>query len=105
MFNFFNMLGNYDNRKVDKYEKDDLLVSTVECNDGDKAFETAICHPFYNDDKHVIVEAYNTKQLAQEGHDKWVKVMTTTKPDFLEDCQNASISKYMNNIKFYRKEK
>lgn len=93
MFNFLNMAGNYNDRKVDRYDdpNSNLFISTAEVNDGNQPFETAICSEFYNDNNHVIVEAYNTREQAQIGHDKWVRIMTTTEPESLTDCKNSSL--------------
>ena len=79
MMGMFEMMGNYASRKVARFEKDDLMVSTCSVTDADKPYETAVAHPSYNDGKIVIVEDYNTVEEAQTGHDKWVKTMTAKK--------------------------
>lgn len=88
------MLGNYEERKVARYEKDGLMVSTAFVTDSRQPYETAICHPRYNDGEHIIVELYNDKESAQEGHDKWVNKMTSKKlPETLRDASSAEIAK------------
>lgn len=70
-FNFLNDIDNYEDRKVEKTEPEDnngIGVST--CNTSDEGYETAILdangiHP---------VERYATKELAVEGHKKWVSL-------------------------------
>ena len=109
LFGFLDMLGNYDERRVDRYENDEILVSTVEVTDGDKPFETAIKHPEYGKTgAMIIVEKYDTVEQAQKGHTKWVElVKTDTLPDTLVDCQNAAVSKLINaeNLTYTRKKK
>ena len=93
MFDFFMDVGNYDARKVDRYEADGFFVDTCACSHGSKPFETAVEHPDYNDGEMVIVEAYDTKEEAQAGHAKWVKRMTAdVLPEQLVDCQNAGLA-------------
>ena len=95
MFRFLDMIGNYEERKVDRYEKEGLLVDTAAVNDSDKPFETAVACPAYNNGKWVIVELYNTKKQAQAGHNKWVKKMTAkTLPKNLKDVSTAEIATF-----------
>ena len=94
MFNFFGMMGNYEDRKVDRYEKDGLMVDTCEVTDSDQPFETAVEHPNYNEGMMVVVQMYDTKEEAQIGHDNWVKLMTTKNlPKALHDVSTAAIAK------------
>jgi hypothetical protein len=84
---------------VDDYEQGDLVVDTVAVNDATEPYETGIRHPKYNNGKWVIVETYNTKELAQVGHDKWVAVMTAeTLPTKLMDRSTAAIAKMCDNF-------
>ena len=93
MFNFFSMADNYEDRKVDRYEADGMIIDTASVTDGNQPYETGICHPEYNKGDWVIVEAYDTKEEAQAGHEKWVARMTSGNlPSSLRDCQNAGIS-------------
>ncbi len=106
MFDFLNMAGNYDSRKVGLYKSDNLVVSTAAVTDGNHPYETAVKHPEYNDDKLVIVEAYDSKEDAQSGHDRWIFTMSAEDlPEFLQDCQNAKISSFMTKeeLRFPRK--
>jgi hypothetical protein len=92
MFEFLGMAGNYEQRKVDRYDGDGLMVSTAAVNDSSKPYETAVKHVDYNDDKHVIVELYDTKEEAQKGHDKWVATMTADAlPNKLIDVSTSSV--------------
>lgn len=97
MFEFLNDFGNYDERKVDHTELEGgAQIDTARVSDGRQPFETAVSHPDYNDDKWVIVEAYDTKEDAQKGHDRWVKTMGTDPlPTELKDCSNANISGFV----------
>lgn len=92
MFFGIDMAGNYDSRKVDRYEDGDLVVSTARVTDSDKPYETAVMHPLYNDGKFVIVELYDTEDEARNGHEHWVRTMTQDElPDELRDVSTASI--------------
>ena len=96
MFDFLLDMGNYEDRKVDCHEDDTLIVDTARCSDGRKPYETAVQHPEYNSGKWVIVEAYDTKEEAQEGHNKWVAKMTSASiPPSLKDCGNAGVSQLL----------
>lgn len=93
------MLGNYDDRKVGRYEADGLRVSTALVYDAAHPYETAVAHPEYNDDKWVIVEAYNSLEEAARGHERWVKTMTSESlPSQLVDCANSEISQIIAEI-------
>ncbi len=79
MSDFRSMAFDYEGRKVDRYKVGDLFVSTVRVTDSAKPFETGVVHPAYNNNEPIVVELYNTKEEAQEGHNKWVKIMTARK--------------------------
>ena len=87
MFEFLSMMGNYESRKVDRYNgPDGFYISTAAVNDSDHHYETAVAHPQFNDGKLIIVEMYDTKAEAQAGHTKWVQTMTAkTLPKSLAD--------------------
>lgn len=94
MFGILGMMGNYEQRKVDNFKKDKIVVDTVRVTDSHKPFETGICHPDYKGGDWVIVELYDTKEEAQTGHDRWVKTMTAKKlPAVLNDVSTAEIFK------------
>lgn len=91
MFDFL-FAAPYENRKVARHDGDDFYISTASVNDGSHPYETAICHPDYNDNKIVIVEAYDSRDAALTGHDKWVKKLTAKKlPKALVDCGNSGV--------------
>ncbi len=92
-FSFFDMMDDYDDRKIARHEKDDLLVSTAEVTDSGQPYETAVSHPKYNDDKIIIVEMYDTKAEAKRGHKRWVGKMTAKRlPKELRDVSTSGIS-------------
>lgn len=99
----FDMIGNYEERKVARYEKDGLFISTAMVTDGDDPYETAVAHPQYNDGIMVIVESYPTKAAAKRGHAKWLKRMTAKRlPKQLVDCRNSWASKLCGDLVFER---
>ena len=78
LFDFLEMSGNYEERKVANYSEGKLVVDTCAVTDSSKPYETGITHPDYKDGDWIVVELYDTKEQALEGHDKWVKKMTGT---------------------------
>ena len=87
---------NYEERKVDFFNNGVCEVSTVSVTDGNLEFETAISHPNYNDGELIVIQAYATKELAQKGHDNWIKIMTSDSlPDKIRDCGNFFMSQIL----------
>lgn len=69
MFEFLLDAGNYDLRKVARTNLDcGLIISTAYTSD--EGYETAIID---GDEVHPV-ERYETKELAEVGHDKWCKI-------------------------------
>jgi len=94
MFDFLMMGFNYDVRAVARFENEEsgLVVDTCAVSDSEDLFETGVLHPDYNDGKRVIVETYETKELAQKGHENWVALMTAKDlPEKLFDVSSAGI--------------
>ena len=88
-------IGNYESRKVARYEKDDVFVDTCAVTDAEQPYETAVAHPQYNDGEIIIVELYDDIESARKGHAKWVKRMTSKKlPVSIEDKSTAQIVKF-----------
>lgn len=93
MFDFFSMVGNYEQRAVARFEEGHLIIDTCAVTDSTQPYETGVCHPAYNDGAWVIVELYDTKEEAQVGHDKWIKTMAADElPDSLRDVSSAGIA-------------
>lgn len=104
MFEFLSDFGNYEDRKVGRYDADGLIVSTAAVSDGMQPYETAICHSEYNDRNPIIVEGYDSRSAAQEGHDKWVKLMTDVNlPEQLIDCINSGTRQLLGGKIIYQK--
>jgi hypothetical protein len=74
---FVGQINTYDQRKVDHYESNDLVVDTVQVHDSEQPYETGVCHPLYNNGKWIIVQLYDSLEEASKGHEEWVKKMTT----------------------------
>jgi hypothetical protein len=73
-----------------KFDDDRGVIDTVLNWDGKRPYETGIRHPDYAEGRWIIVEAYNTKEDAQKGHDEWVTRMTSDqRPEKLTDCNNS----------------
>ena len=80
IFDWVSMAGNYEERKVNRYKKGDLIIDTAMVTDSEFQYETAIKHPCYHEGYWIIVENYDTLNEAKKGHKKWVEVMTRDKP-------------------------
>lgn len=87
-------MGNYESRKVARDDfGDDFYISTAAVNDSSQPSESAIKHPAYNFGKLVIVQMYDTKEQAEAGHKRWVKLMTAKSlPSHLVDVSTAEIA-------------
>jgi hypothetical protein len=94
MFDFIYDMFNHEARRVDNTVLDgSTTIDTCKVSDGKQPYETGIECPKYNNGNWVIVEAYDTKEEAQAGHNKWVGIMSSDKqPDKLVDCRNAHIT-------------
>lgn len=87
------MEESYEDRVVSHFEEGDLIVDTAEVTDGKQPYETGICSLYYNEGKWVIVEAYDTKEEAEIGHNCWVEKMTKDAlPTTLVDCVNCQVA-------------
>ncbi len=97
MYGISDMVGTYEERKVQLDEFDWGMVSTARVTDGTLPYETAVEHRDYADKdgqyRHmVIVENYATKEEALIGHSKWVALMTSDPlPEKLADCNNSGL--------------
>lgn len=100
MFDFINMIGNHEQRKIDQYNNGKLCIDTCMVTDSDEPYETGIVHPNYNNNEWVIVEMYGTKEEAQKGHNKWIKIMTAKElPSELKDVSTSTIKKMVDIFK------
>lgn len=80
-------MDNYEERVVARDNYDWGFIDTAAVSDVPEPFETAVAHELYGEGSGggmVIVESYHSKKAAQKGHKKWVKIMTTTEPEYLE---------------------
>jgi len=77
LFGYLDMAYNHEERCVGTYDKDGVFVDTSLVTDAHKPYETGIEHPLYNDGVMIIVEYYDTKEDAAEGHERWVKLLTS----------------------------
>ena len=78
----------------DVFGKQGLIIDTCGgMSDSLHNYETAVQHPEYNDGKWIIVESYDTEEDAHNGHEKWVKIMTSDfLPAELKDVSTATIA-------------
>lgn len=86
-------LAPIEERRVGLDEFDDWVVSTVAITDiANYSYETAVCHPDFNDGNYIAVDHYKTVEEAKEGHQKWVDHCKSG-PETLEDPMRANICK------------
>jgi len=99
MFDFLDMIDNYEERLVANDKRDDVEVDTVLITDAEYQYETAVRHPKYNDNEWIIVQGYDTKERAMKGHNHWVKVMTADiLPAKLVDVSTAKTAKFVDEV-------
>ncbi len=99
MDDLFNLLrgqnwADYENRGVERYEKDNLIVDTCEVHDQPSpySFETAVSHRGYDNGEWIIVELYKLEAEAILGHNKWVKAMVSDDlPEQLVDVSKVTV--------------
>lgn len=83
------MADNYDERMIDRYEADDLTISTASVDDTE-FIETAVSHMDYNGGDWIAVENSKTEEEAKKAHKKWIGKMTTEPlPEELKDVSEA----------------
>jgi hypothetical protein len=95
---FVKDFATYDQRMVARADYDWGFISTAAVSDGRDPYETAVEHAAYNMGKCVIVESYQTREAALEGHARWVAKMEGELPDTLTDCANSSISQVITEV-------
>lgn len=92
MLGILDMIGNYEERKVENTVVNDVIIDTARVTDCDKPYETAICSPHYNDGNLVIVEEYDDFKSAEIGHKKWVEIFEKELPETLQDVSTSGIN-------------
>ncbi len=92
-FGFMDMASTYEQRKVARTElSEGGFVSTAEVTDGAQPYETGISSPHYDNGHVIVVEAYSTREEAENGHARWVEVMSADElPESLMDCRNGEV--------------
>ena len=92
---------NVNSYKVNRYEKDKLIIDTCRVFDQPTPykFETGVLHSDYNNGLWIIVELYKDEAEATIGHNKWVKVMTQEElPYQLKDVSDIIITKIIDKV-------
>lgn len=75
---------------IGRLETDDLTIDTCWAPD-QQHFETGVLDGRYDDD-YIIVERYDDRAGATDGHERWVKALTTgTPPAQLQDIDCWSL--------------
>ena len=66
MFGFFDMMDNYEKRKIENTVVGEATIDTCAVSDSEQPFETGIIHPRYNDGE-LDVFGYddNVKELSE----------------------------------------
>ena len=90
--------SNYEQRKIDNFENETLLVSTAKIFDSEFPIETAVADHRYNNGNIIIVENYLTEEEAKIGHKKWVDLMLNNPPEVIGDVSQAKIASFSKKI-------
>jgi len=106
MDNLFDLLrgqnwADYENRGVERYETDNLIVDTCEVHDQPDPynFETAVSHRRYDNGEWIIVELYEVEAEAILGHNKWVKAMVSNGlPEQLVDVSKVTVCQFKDKL-------
>lgn len=73
MFDFLDMIGTYEDRKVDRFETDLFTIDTAYVTDREHPYETAIAHTKFNAGGWIILGWRDTKEEAQKYHDEMIQ--------------------------------
>lgn len=96
------MVGNYESRSVGYWcsELDkSCMLSTALVTDGVKPFESAMAHPSYNGGQIIILEAYDTKEQAQAGHEKYLAIAKADGwPDEITERNNSEVGLLLESL-------
>lgn len=76
MFDVLSMIGNYSERKLDRFETDLFTIDTALVTDRELPYETAIAHKDFRDGAWIILGWRQTKEEAQKFHDEMVAYYT-----------------------------
>ena len=90
----FEMMGNYESRKVANTEINGATIDTAAVSDSSQPFETGIKHPDFRNGLWIIVELYPNKEKAKAGHEKWVSVFEKGLPEVLKDVNETELEKF-----------
>lgn len=85
MFDFFKMIGTYEQRKVDNYKNDVFEVDTALVTDRDIPYETAIRHKNFNNNKWIVLGWNYSKEEAQKFHNDIVNSFNNNYITKIED--------------------
>lgn len=99
MLNLISMMGNYEARKVDRFENDLFTVDTALVTDREQSYETAIAHKDFNGGEWIVLGWRSTKEEAQKFHDEMVAYYT---------CHGETVQKIEDvceHVMYIRKEK
>ena len=76
MFDVLSMIGNYSERKVDRFETDLFTIDTAFVTDRGLLYETAIAHKDFNGGEWIILGWRSTKEEAQKFHNEMIAYYT-----------------------------
>lgn len=91
MFEWLNMIGNYEERKVAYTKTDNFTIDTAKVTDRQQPYETAIAHDDFNDGEWIILGWADTKEDAQKMHDSFVEYYKTHDVDEIKDACSGRV--------------
>ena len=97
MFEWLDMIGNYEQRKVANFKNDIFEIDTAYVTDRTQPYETAIRHKNFNYNNWIVLGWSSTKEQAQEDHDKWIE-------RFLNSPYPEKITDAYDDIDYYKLE-
>lgn len=86
MFEWFDMIGTYEQRKVANFKCDEFEIDTAYVTDRNVHYETAIAHKNFNDGDWITLGWNETKEEARKAHDEWVKYFKEDKCERIIDA-------------------
>lgn len=88
------MAKDYDQRKVERTERENFTLDTVMVYDRSWLYETAVRHRDFNNNNWIILDGCDTKDEAIKMHNTWLK--------FLEDNAFETLTDYYDNYTYTR---
>lgn len=95
LFGLMGMMNNYSERKVYNTKRENFTLDTARVTDREWEYETAVAHKDFRGGAWIVLEGSDTKEDAQEVHNKWLEILDRDNYDELYDCyENYTYKKF-----------